>query len=204
MTHCPDFDERLDDLLDGALSSADTQAVETHVAGCPGCRRDLAERRALARDVARLPQTREPAHDRWPEVRAAIEGARASRTASRRWLAAAAVLAGLGLAGLVGYRVGTARGTSDPLVASREIGEAERAYAEAASAFRAVVDQRLPALTADSRAAIHASLDELDRAIAELRLALDDDPSNVEANRSWNALYRRKIRFLRTVSRLSS
>jgi anti-sigma factor RsiW len=201
---CPIPEERLDDLLDGLLPAADATDLEAHAAGCATCRARLEAGRSLARRVARLSGAIEPPHDRWPEIRAAITRT-PKRAAYRAWLAAACVIVGLGLAGLVGYRVGVGHPPTGPGAnAARAVGDAEREYARAASAFLAALDERLETLSPDSRDAILESLDELDRAIAQLRLALDDDPSDVEANRSWNALYRRKIRLLRSVSRLSS
>ncbi len=204
MTHCDEHDERLDDLLDGILASEDARALEAHLAACPGCRQSLEARRTLARQVAQLPRSIAPPHDRWPDVRAAIDSARARHSRRRTWLAAASIILGLGLTGLVGYRLGTRQVATAPVPESRALDAAERDYTEAATAFRVVVDDRLRTLTPDTRAEILASLDELDRAIAELRLALDQDPSNVETSRSWNAVHRQKIRFLRSVSRLSS
>ena len=204
MTHCDGPDDRLDDLLDGTLSPDEARALDAHLATCPGCRESLDQRRALARRVAELPRTIAPPRDRWPEVRAAIDAARAARWNRRAWLAAAAIVVGLGLTGLVGYRLGSHQVAAPAVDEARALDAAERDYVEAATAFRVVVDERLQTLTPDARARILSGLDELDQAIAELRLALDEDPANIENSRSWNALYRRKIRFLRSVSRLSS
>ena len=204
MTHCDERDERLDDMVEGILEPDDARELEAHLTTCIGCRQSVEARRTLAREIARLPRSIAPPHDRWPDVRAAIAFARARRSQRRTWLAAASIVLGLGLTGLAGYRLGTRHTAGAPIAEAQVLDAAERDYVEAATAFRVVVDDRLRTLTPESRAAILASLDELDRAIAELRSALDENPANVENSRSWNALYRRKIRLLRSVSRLSS
>jgi anti-sigma factor RsiW len=204
MTHCDGQDDRLDDLLDGALSAEEARVLETHVADCPACRASLEARRALALRIAALPRTIAPPHDRWPAIRASIGATRVQSSRRRAWLAAAAIVCGLGLTGLLGYRLGSRPAVPPESSEARALDDAERDYAQAATAFRALADERLRTLTPEARSRILSSLDELDRAIAELRIALEENPSNVENSKSWSALYRQKIRFLRSVSRLSS
>ena len=204
MTHCDGQDDRLDDLLDDALTAEEVRALESHVAGCPACRASLEARRALMRRIAELPRTIPPPHDRWPAIRATIGAALVQGARRRAWLAAAAIVCGLGLTGLIGYRLGSNPAVPPESSEVRALDDAERDYAQAATAFRALADERLRTLTPEARARILSSLDELDRAIAELRVALEENPSNVENSKSWSALYRQKIRFLRSVSRLSS
>lgn len=50
---CPAI-ERIYDYLDGGLSAGDRAAFEAHLAGCPGCRRALDERRAIAEAATSL------------------------------------------------------------------------------------------------------------------------------------------------------
>src|SRR6185369_307573 len=40
---CPAFSDRLVDLSDGDLPASERQAVELHLADCPGCRAELAK-----------------------------------------------------------------------------------------------------------------------------------------------------------------
>jgi anti-sigma factor RsiW len=41
MTDCQKIAALLDDFVDGALNTADRQAVDEHVASCPDCRSEL-------------------------------------------------------------------------------------------------------------------------------------------------------------------
>jgi len=44
---CPDFEDLILDYCEGAASSADRTALESHIAACAGCRAYLAEQREL-------------------------------------------------------------------------------------------------------------------------------------------------------------
>jgi anti-sigma factor RsiW len=56
---CPSL-ERIYDYLDGSLSAGERAEFEAHFAGCPGCRRALAERRTIAEAATSLPPLEVP------------------------------------------------------------------------------------------------------------------------------------------------
>lgn len=56
---CPAL-ESIYGYLDGALSAGERAAFEAHLAGCPGCRAALAERRAIAEAAISLPAIEVP------------------------------------------------------------------------------------------------------------------------------------------------
>jgi anti-sigma factor RsiW len=203
MNPCTRFEDLLDELVDGALAPADRRAVEDHVARCAHCRDGLEARRTLARQVAGLPRSIDPPRDLLPSIRERARARRARTPSFALRLAAAAALATVALAGIVGYRMG-ARRAATPAGSLATLEATEQEYARAVETLTAVLDGRLDALTPEARTSIRENLDVLDRAIDELRAQLDADPSNVEAGRSWNALQRQKIRVLRSASRLSS
>jgi anti-sigma factor RsiW len=53
--NCDQFDNTLDDLLDGALGESDLSELEAHVEACPRCRQRLADARSLAARLQALP-----------------------------------------------------------------------------------------------------------------------------------------------------
>ena len=57
---CPAL-ESIYEYLDGGQSAAERAAFEAHLAGCPGCRAALAERRAIAEAAISLPAIEVPA-----------------------------------------------------------------------------------------------------------------------------------------------
>ena len=69
---CERFDDQLQLLLDGELSSAERDAVEAHAASCSRCGPLLAEVRAIVRDAAALPEL-QPTRDLWDGIAARIE-----------------------------------------------------------------------------------------------------------------------------------
>jgi hypothetical protein len=97
---CRETLERLDDLVDGRLATAERRQVEAHLRGCLGCSSELAALRGLLGQAAQLPGV-PPRRDLWPAIReriapATATGERRSRAAARLhylwWLAAAAAL----------------------------------------------------------------------------------------------------------------
>jgi anti-sigma factor RsiW len=62
MTACEREREAIGALVDGELEGAERAAVEAHLAGCTGCRKELEELRRLAAAFASLPPV-EPAPD---------------------------------------------------------------------------------------------------------------------------------------------
>jgi hypothetical protein len=73
--NCPACSEKLSDLLDGALSPAEAQVIESHLATCTACARELAGLRALRAATTVLPQEIKPARDLWPDLAARLPGA---------------------------------------------------------------------------------------------------------------------------------
>jgi|GEM_PF-283506 len=116
--NCPGL-ERLDLYLEGELGRAERRRVEAHLAGCPGCRDRLEERRALLGAFSSLPAVAIPAGfaeavmHRLPEaVPAAVE--------RRRFRRLAAVLASGGavfLGVLLAYYLATGRSLVEFMVA---------------------------------------------------------------------------------------
>lgn len=98
MMTCEQFDQRLDDLLDGRLDPTDRSAMDAHLAGCEGCRGRMEAMRLVLADAATLPRSIEPPRNLWPDIAARLEGRGAVlpiRPARwRRWapLAAAAAI----------------------------------------------------------------------------------------------------------------
>lgn len=219
---CQELDERLDDWLDGALPAAEAARVEAHLAGCPSCRESERRLRQLLAHAAALPRSVSPQRDLWPDVERRI--ARPGGWAGFfGWgpslgLAAAAVVLAAVAALLwqtqtpaavqtvempVGpaFEAASAQGApvSDPVLA-----QAEREYEAAANTLLGALQQRQSALTPEDLARIQANLRVIDRALAEVRLALAKDPGNPELNRMLVATHRKKVDVLRRVVRLST
>lgn len=220
---CQELDERLDDWLDGALPAPEAALVEAHLAGCASCRESERRLRQLLAHAAALPRSVSPQRDLWPDVerRIARPGGWAGFFGwgpSLGLAAAATVLAAV--AALLwqtqtpaavqtvempapgpAFEAAAAQGApvSDPVLA-----QAEREYEAAANTLLGALQQRQSALTPEDLARIQANLQVIDRALAEVRLALARDPGNPELNRMLVATHRKKVDVLRRVVRLST
>ncbi len=95
----------------GEIVETDRSTVEAHLAGCAGCRLEVADLRRLARDLASIPEPAFPADLEEVLVRAAIQAGRAQqpvRSSSlrpnslrRSWTLVLAGSVGLALAGFM-------------------------------------------------------------------------------------------------------
>src|SRR4051812_6791072 len=90
MSPCPDRELLLGALLDGELDAANTVALESHLATCPGCAAHLGSVRALSGALAARPLSPPAPAALRRRVEAMLDGeARpAPRLASRSWPAA--------------------------------------------------------------------------------------------------------------------
>ena len=98
-------------LVNGRIDETERAALEAHLRGCRDCRDELALQRRLRDELSRQPA---PAADveaglarlwRRIDAQAAMQPAAPARNWVR-WLAAAAVLEGVALAGLIGASIG--------------------------------------------------------------------------------------------------
>lgn len=93
---CETCERELSAYVDGALLTADARAVESHLDACVGCRRRLADYRAIAAALAELPEIHAPA---WLESRV-LEGVAGRAKRDRVWSG------GLALAGALSFAFG--------------------------------------------------------------------------------------------------
>ena len=107
MKSCQDLEHLLGDFVDGEITRDERRRLEQHLAGCSDCRAAVEETRALLAATKTLAREIPPAKDLWPEIRAGIGRHRIARSergssssgARTRWLALAASLLVVALAG---------------------------------------------------------------------------------------------------------
>ena len=185
--------DRLSEYLDGELTQAECQALESHLSVCPACAATLDELRAVVSRALTL-EDAPPAEDLWPGIATRIGSAPASTAdpiavprpeSSGRWwarrfefgapqLAAAAVLL-MALSAAVMWLV--LRGSALPQAetpgstrASEAVAAAPPGSALPTSGATAVA---APALAASGNPRYDAAIAELERAMAEGRGRLD-------------------------------
>jgi hypothetical protein len=208
-----EWSDRLSEYLDGELEPRDRAALETHLAGCAGCRTDLADLRAVIVRAQGLTDT-PPAADLWPGVEARISPAPARRPtlATRRFAFTLPQLVAAGLALIVasGGMVWLGRlggpSTDFPTVLGdvrvRPANFGDASYDEAVADLKSTLDAGRGQLDPQTIRVLEANLETIDRAIAQCREALLADPSSVYLNTYLAETRRRKLELLRRAAAL--
>jgi len=230
MNNCPER-EHLQDLVDGYLTREEAERVSTHAATCPACTAEIKEMETLLNRLESLPASTEPGRDLWPAIRAGIENTPDEQTEktvipmpeprrlfspSSTWigwggLAAAAVLAlvfGLRAPeteppvpgeGPAQARVRTSPSSASMVALMALETETQSAGREVMAAYTAR-QVRLHPTTEDD---LSRSLRLMDKAIAETRAALQEDPGNPGLTARLTDRYEQKLKLLRRMMRLS-
>jgi anti-sigma factor RsiW len=215
MKDCHDIEPRLSEFVDGTLEPDEQQTVSAHVGRCPRCQH-LAADLARLRDAARhLGPVTPPAHI-WLEVAGQVRldqphPAPAPRRtgatwqqAGRQWLglAAALVFVTLGV-WLVQRAPATLGGEPAPELSSADVVASElelalQHYERAIAALEVMAaggDDTLDPVLAGT---LRSNKSVLDRAIAESRQALADDPGSAPARDSLFEALRQKVGLLQS------
>jgi anti-sigma factor RsiW len=216
--NCTRMEELIDDYVDGRLPEEERRDVDRHLAGCAACREAAGKLRMLLDRTAALPRRIEPPRDLLPGIREAIkEGAdRHSSGSWMRWagLAASLLIVVTALVVVMNTRDG---GEELPGVAAvpasmqavdneaiTELRAAEQEYVRAAALLADALDRQRGTLSPETAAVVDENLEIINRAIANVQLALNTEPGDPRNGQVLTALYHQKIEILRRVSRLSS
>lgn len=209
MTECNEIEPRLSEFVDGTLEPDADARVTSHVARCPRCQglaADLTRLRDRARDLGPIT----PPDHVWLEVAGQIRldglpvahaahRTRAARSGGRQWLglAAALVLVTLGVwlvqrapASLGGEPAG---GLSSVDVVRSELELAMQHYEKAIATLETMAEGGDDSLDPVVASTLRTNLTVLNRAIAESRQALADDPGSVPARDSLFEALRQKV-----------
>lgn len=227
MLTCAQARERLDDHVDELLDAEAARELEAHLEGCAGCRGELRDLRRLLAEAAALPDEIEPPRELWDGIAARLEPRRRVlpfAPALRRWAflapplaAAAALLLAVGL----GLRPGPAPSpeptpgpsqtpvTGTPglqaaaLGSSASLGQAEADYRRATEQLLESLRSGQGSLPPGTLETVEKNLSDIDRALGEIRAALESDPENAQLARLLNGTQRRKLQMLQSVARLT-
>ncbi|NIN11496.1 MAG: hypothetical protein GTN62_08320 [Gemmatimonadales bacterium] len=220
--------ERLSEYLDGELSASERQALEAHLDGCDACRATLAELRDVTRTAQALAD-RPPARSLWPGIASRIGAGqhaaplpvtdiREGRAARRRrfsfslpQLVAASIALVAISAGSVWLAVspgtsagpGIAPGLPEAVQEPLTVTVATPYYDAAVAELEAVLQEGHGRLDPATVRVLQESLATIDRAIAEARAALAEDPSNGYLTNHLAATMRRKLQLLRRAAAIA-
>jgi anti-sigma factor ChrR (cupin superfamily) len=198
-------EQQINDYLDGELSSAAASSVTTHIQECEACRAEVDALRHLLARVGQLPRDIQPERDLRPAV-----WQQAERRTLWHWrypLAAAAVLL---IAISSTLTVLLTRGADGPVVRVTESADPvdlvsleTRYTSELADLQRTLREQR-DRLSPQTVRILEENLAIIDRAIAEARAALVNDPQSDMLGELLRSAYQRKIDLLKQAARSSA
>ncbi len=222
--------DRLSEYLDGELKPSERQEVESHLAGCAECAGVLEGLRQVV-DRARVLEDRPPTSDLWPGIAQRIgvshesdsivdlEAHRRPVAVSRRSFSFSIpqlVAASIALMVLSG---GTAWVLTGP--GSNRAGEAVLAtdagptgvtaparfagsdYDAAVSELQRILAERRDLLDEETVRVMEENLLIIDRAIAQARRALEQDPASTYLNEHLVTTMQQKLEFLRQAARMA-
>ncbi|HJO04539.1 MAG TPA: hypothetical protein QGG47_11250 [Acidobacteriota bacterium] len=222
----------LDDLIDGTLSAEKRSWLERQLESSPTLSTELSQRRELQARAAELRREIAPPSDLWPGIAAGIEkrkvvrprfGARRSNTevpgqVGVDWrrlgsFAAAAMLLIAVSSGITAYLVraplssdeqaGTIAPSEDFVAVAWEgFQAAERSYQEITDELLQALDEHRSDLSPETIRIVEESLRSIDQAIVVARAALERDPANASLLNQLTDMYRKRVTFLREISRL--
>jgi hypothetical protein len=169
---------------------------------------------ALEREIARLPREIEPDEDLWPGIRNRLQAETASTRRGRpdtwRWLAAAAVV--LVVVGSLAFGLrqdGDGARLDLPRPIASNGGSPDAAPASwggsepSAVEVLAALEERADELDPRTVETIRENLQVIDDALEEIRIALEEDPSNARLTGMWNTGVKRRGEVLRKAAVLA-
>jgi len=212
---------RLSEYLDGELDSTERSGVEAHLATCGQCRATLGELRQVVARAKTLEDT-PPAKDLWVGIRAGLTpgrrpGVSRDTTPARRFsftvpqlLAAsiALVLLSGGSAWLALRQGPTTTPPPESIAVTRPAGTRVASWTGstdiAIGELEAALTQNEKRLDSTTVRIVRKNLAIINRAIAEARIALRNDPGNAYLNLHLADTMRRKVELLRRVNDMAA
>jgi hypothetical protein len=209
---------RLSEYIDDELDSTERAALEAHLATCGQCYATLAELRQVVTRAKALPDT-PPTTDLWPDIRARLtpgrrpEVSRDTTNVRRRFsfsvpqLLAASIALVLLSGGSVWLAlqqrpIDTPVATPQPTITPAATWT--RSTDAAIADLQAVLVQNEKRLDTATVRIVRKNLAVIDRAIAEARIALRNDPGNAYLNLHLATTMRRKVELLRRVNDMAA
>jgi hypothetical protein len=209
MRTCADVQRHLSRFVDGDPPAGEQAAIASHLASCAACRgleADLRRIRAAARTLGPVL----PPDHLWAQIAGRLPAAeRATRTPRLApWLAIAALLVvvavGVYLAASIARHAPAAAPADNAAAAhavqdvAEELDQALTHYERAVAGLETLVREDNDSMGPVASGALRANLAAIDRAIAESRTALLDQPQSASARAALADALRQKVDVLRT------
>ena len=200
-------------LADEALSADRRADIESHVARCDECSSDVSRLRDITMRYRTAPVDPASVDDLWPSIRARIDARKVvplAATASlgpRRWIRAKHVAAIVAFAAVVVLTVVLVRPSHriavDSTIATtdtsalRLVADSVKSYQDEARTLLNRLELQRAMMRPEAAASIDRDLKVIDQAIAELQIAIQNDPRNPALRQLLAASYRQKVDLLK-------
>lgn len=215
--NCTEFNQILDDYVDGALSGEALEAPENHLVQCAACAALVESTRELCLAAKHLSREVAPEVDLWPEIasrlypRDNVKPFETQRKHPQTWtsLSRSALWQPLaaGLFMLLGAYFGVLyldSANQTPVVGpgatvtAQEGGllQAENAYRDARHELMQALDQRKDAFSPETLLTVEENLAVIDDAVKTVRAAVDADPQNQGLIELLLATRQKEVEFL--------
>lgn len=206
---CEEANNHFDDYLDETLDVDVADALELHLLICDQCTETLHGLQDIVREAGELSVTIEPGRDLWSEIQMRLgpqevdfgrDRKRARRLSPRRYLlAAAGVIALIVGAGLMR----DVQSPSVPAADPQKLGAIEEEYRDAKDELLAALDARSDAIPIETLMTVRENLVVIEGALAEIQMALAENPEDPGLERMLYAAYQYEVNLLRQAVRLA-
>lgn len=212
-----DIRERLDDYVDGALPEAEFLEIEQHLERCAECRHIVEDIRSLLKEAQSLHAGIEPGRDLWPGIAIRISGKEVVSIKDKKsarhhiWarqpLLAAATIVVVAVTALMMIQLDWKRDLmqKENLLGSAVLVEFDQVDAQFEAARMSLFShlrERSSHWAGKTLEAMNKNVQVVDRAIHELRTALQADPTDTRLVHMLRREYQRKTTLLRQTAEL--
>ncbi len=197
---------QINDVVDDALPDAEAASLRAHLVGCAECQSEVDLLRVTLQRMSRLPRSIQPERD----LRGGIWAQADSKTlwSFRYPLAAAAVLL---IAISSAVTVLLTRDSNEPVVRVTEnaptpvdLVRLEDQYSSELESLQHTLRDQRADLSPETVRILEENLEIIDKAIAEARAALVNDPQSDMLGELLRSAYQRKLDLLKQAARSSS
>lgn len=195
--------QQLEDFAEELLAPAQRDSVTAHLARCAACREESQRRRALVDELRALPRELQPGVDLRPGILLAVQRRSAARgrrgvLQEMRWaLSAAAGILVVVTATITILLVQTPGSDARRLDVPTNFALLEREYVRAADELARALEGERERLSPETLELMAQSLRSVERALAESRAALNEDPVSPALKELVLAAHRHRLDVLR-------
>jgi hypothetical protein len=197
-------------LADGSLAGDRALGAQEHLRSCAACAADVGELEATMKKIRTASPPAVPIDELWPGIRSRIEqskllslhGGQTTAARRRRWAVAGILLAAASIVALVVFSRAPRFPADRVIVTSAPdslllVADSVQSYEAEARVLLDHLEVQRAMMRPEAAAIIDRDLVAIDSAIAELEIAIANDPNNAALRRLLAESYRQKVDLLK-------